>query len=341
MLTVTCPHCNTSLRLKQAPASGRVKCPKCNGAVPVQARAAAQRPVAAAAPQNLDPDDEGFDFAQLNYPTASNQTAVSHFPVANEHMEVYTGPIPGDPLEGVTPEGGVDPSTLGDGSTNMGGAPGQVAAPSKKLSPGMVVGIIAGVGVLVMMVVGVGVMMAGGGGGGGEAEEDPFVKLKASAPSGYQAVSHYGCVALVPKGRDVSTKLRTVIADDCTVVESTATGSYYFFGAMDGGTREIDNEQMRKKASRQLGGDFLGGTPSERNGYKGIKGRLDGSLFVPNMMLEAYHVEGRFIIIGYLAASMDADPAVQMELDRNLEREEQEVFFKSFKVGPKPSGWLF
>ncbi len=332
MLTVKCPHCSTALKLKQAPASGKVKCPKCNGIVPARAaKPAAARPVAAgASPQSLDPDDEGFDFARINYPSASPVTAVSQFPVAAENMEVYQGPIPGDPLEALAAENGEAQEQ----------AQVQQAPPPKKLSPAAVVGALAGVGVLVIGMVVAGVMLTGSGGGSGD-QEDPLVKLQASAPTGYQAVGHRGCVTLVPKGQKINTKLRTVIADDLTVVESSATGSYFFFGAMDGGTREIDNEQMRKKASRQLGGDFLGGTPSKRNGYEGIKGKLDGSLFVPNMMVEAYHIDGRFIIIGCAPASFESDPTVQFAVNRQLEAEEQKVFYDSFKVGPKPSGWLF
>ena len=182
-----------------------------------------------------------------------------------------------------------------------------------------------------------GVMMSGSGGAGGSTV-DALTELKASTPAGYQAVGHYGCVALLPKGENLA-DLRTVI--ECTMVQSADSGSYFFFGAMDGGTRETDADQMKKKAGRQLGGEILGGTPTERNGYEGIKGKLDGSLFVPNMMVEIYHVDARFVVLGCAPASLGADPSVQMSIDRGLEQEEQDVFYKSFKVGPQPSGWLF
>ena len=334
MLTVKCPHCTAALKLRQAPPAGKVKCPKCGKVVPVRA---AGKPVpAGGSGRTLDPDDEGFDFGSVNFPSASPTVAVSHFPVAGQSAKVYDGPIPGDPLEALAAEEAG--SEAGSDAVSAGGGR-RPAQPKKKMSPLVVVGALAGVGLLVVGVVVAGVMMSGSGGGGAKAV-DALAELKASAPAGYQAVGHYGCVALLPKGENI-VDLRTVIGSDCTMVRSAESGSTFFFGAMDGGSREIDADQMRKKASRQLGGDVLGGTPVKRNGYEGIKGKLDGSLFVPNMMIEAYHVDGRFVIVGCAPASMGADPSVQMSLDRALEEEEQEIFYKSFKVGPKPSGWLF
>ena len=80
MLTVKCPHCTTALKLRQAPPAGKVKCPKCGKVVPV--RAAAKSVPAAGRGRPLDPDDEGFDFGSVNFPSASPTVAVSHFPGA-------------------------------------------------------------------------------------------------------------------------------------------------------------------------------------------------------------------------------------------------------------------
>ena len=342
MLTVKCPHCTTALKLRQQPPSGKVKCPKCSKVIALPgstkpAMAGKSASSGRSAPANrpardLDPDDDGFDFGQVSFPSSAPAAAVSHFPVAGQNMRVYDGPIPGDPLETATEE------DVAAANQQAGGG-GQ--RPKKQTSPMVVIGALAGVGVLVIGAVIVGVVMSGSGGSGGDTV-DPLVQLKASAPDGYQAVGHQGCIALVPKGRDVNT-LRdvNVIGPDCTIVESSASGSTFFFGAMDGGTREIDADQMRKKAGRQLGGEILGGTPVTRKGYEGIKGKLDGSLFVTNMMVEIYHVDGRFVILGCAPASFEADPTVQMAVDRQLEQEEQDVFYKSFEVGPRPSGWLF
>jgi hypothetical protein len=317
--------------LRQAPPAGKVKCPKCGKAVPVRVAA---RPVPAGGGEPLDPDDEGFDFGNINFPTASPTSAVSHFPIAAQQLQVYDGPIPGDPLETLAAQ------EAEAAEQAAGGGGPRPASQKKKTSPLVVVGALAGVGLLVVGVVIGGVMLSGSGGSGGAQVVDPLTELKASTPAGYQAVGHYGCVALLPKGENLA-DLRTVIGSDCTMVQSGESGSYFFFGAMDGGSREIDADQMKKKAGRQLGGEILGGTPTERNGYQGIKGKLDGSLFVPNMMVEIYHVQERFVILGCAPASFEADPTVQFAVDRKLEEEEQNVFYKSFKVGPKPSGWLF
>jgi hypothetical protein len=328
MLTVKCPHCTTALKLRQAPPAGKVKCPKCGKVVPVRSSA---KPVpAGGSRQPLDPDDAGFDFASVNFPSASPTVAVSQFPVTGQRVEVYDGPIPGDPLEALAAE----ESALD--AADAGGTR-QPAKSKKKMSPLVVVGALAVTGLLVVGAVVAGVMMSGSGGGGAKAV-DALAELKASTPAGYQAVGHYGCVALLPKGENTA-DLRSVI--DCTMVQSAESGSVFFFGAMDGGTLEIDADQMKKKAARQLSGEILGGTPTTRNKYEGIKGKLDGSLFVPNMMVEIFHVDGRFVILGCAPASFEADPTVQMAVDRVLEQEEQDIFYKSFKVGPAPSGWLF
>ena len=347
MLTVKCPHCSAGLKLRQAPASGKVKCPKCSQVVPVASKSAAPRKPAAARPaaatrsQAVDPDDEAFDFGRINYPGASGATAVSQFPTAGQPSDVYQGPIPGDPLDALEADG--QPAEAGAPGP---GAAGPGAARAKKgLSPLVLFGILGvlGVGLIGAVILGVVLSGSGGSGGSGESgssENNLLAKLQASKPPGYQAVEHMGCVALLPQGEKYE-QLRSVIGSSSTAVQSNASGSAFFFGAMEGGSRELDDEQMRKKASKQLGGDILGGTPTERNNYKGIKGKLDGSLFLPNMMVEIYHVESRFVILGCAPASFEADPTVQMSVDRALEQEEQDRFYDSFKVGPKPSGWLF
>lgn len=336
MVTVKCPHCTTALKLRQQPPSGKVKCPKCGKVIALRGAAkpamAGKAATSARGGQPLDPDDEGFDFSQVSFPTAAPAAAVSHFPVAGQRMQVYDGPIPGDPLEGLSEED-IDAATQDAGGGHQ--------PKAKKTSPALVVGILSGVGVLLICGVIAAVMLTGSGGSGSD-KPDPLVRLKSTAPSGYQAVGHRGAVALLPKGEDRNTlKGVNIIGDDCTVVRSSASGSVFFFGAMHGGTRELDAEQMRKKAGRQLGGEILGGTPVTRKNYEGIKGKLDGSLFIPNMMVEVYHVDKRFVILGCAPASMGADPSVQMNIDRKAEQEEQDVFYDSFEVGPEPSGWLF
>ena len=334
MLTVKCPHCTTALKLRQAPASGKVKCPKCSKVVSIPAptsatpAAAASRPAPVAAGSALDPDDDAFDFGRINFPSASAVTAVSQFPVSG-NVKVYDGPIPGDPLAAEAQQ------EEGEAEDDQGGGGPARKNEKKKKNPMVLVAGLTGVGILLLVGIGAAAMFAGGG-GGGEAKVDVVAAAQKTAPSGYKAVGIEGCVVLMPKGAELE-DLPSVSEISATM--SSESQSVYLLGAMNGGKRPLDKDQMRKKAERQLGGEILGGNETERNGYKGIKGMLDGSIFLPRMMVEVFHVEERFVIIGCAPASLGADPS--MPVDRQLEAAEQKIFYESFKVGPKPSGWSF
>ena len=319
MLTVTCPQCSANLKLKQAPPAGKVKCPKCSAIVPVSA-APAKAPGAAGGP--IDPDDDRFDFGRINFPSASGVNAVSQFPVAGEELTPYMGPIPGDPLEAVEQEGDAEAAAEEVGTI------GPATAPKK--NPAVLIGVLGGVGILLIMgIVGAVMMFSGGGGGSGV---DVVAEAQSAAPEGFTAFGAEGVVVLMPKGYG-SDKLPSVI--ECNATKSSATGSVYFLGAMNGGKREIDAEQMRKKAGRQLGGEILGKSPVKRNGYEGIKGILDGSIFLPRMQVEIFHHDERFVILGAATESFASGiPA------SNVEKQESDVFYKSFKIGPAPSGWF-
>jgi hypothetical protein len=347
MLTIKCSACSTALKLQNVPPAGKVKCPKCGAIVSVGApKPVASKPVApaAAAPKRasvgagglLDPDDEGFDFGKISFPSVSGVNAVTQFPKPGR-VAVYEGPIPGDPLNIV-----VEPEDEDDLPTAHGAAPQRSqaakAAPqpssgTKKRNPKILIAAIAGLLLLVVVGVAAAVMLGGGGSG---PQVDLAATLQSTAPSGFKAVGIDGCVILMPKGFDYPDLPSN---SEVAAVESEASGSVYLLAAMNGGSRPLDQDQMIKKARRQLGGDILGGTEMERNGYKGYKGMLDGSLFLPRMMVEIFHVDERFVIVGCAPKSMGADPSV--EVDRAKEGEEQAVFYGSFKVGPKPSGWLW
>ncbi len=318
MLTVKCPKCSTALKLQQAPASGQVKCPKCGAVVGVRATAPAGRVV--------DPNDDTFDFGQVKFPAAVAAPTVSHFR-SSGNLKPYTGPIPGDPLAAVAA-----PQTSGD--PHGGGAVATTPSKKKGISPKMLIGILGGVALLLVGGIVAVVMMSGSGGSEGP-QVDVIAEAQAAAPENYSAVGIYGTVVLVPKGDDLG---EVPSAIESRAILSSGSGSVYYLGAMNGGKLEIDNEQMRKKASRMLGGDVLGGQDTERNGYKGIKGMLDGSVFLPRMQVEIYHVNEIFAIIGCAPASMGADPSVPV--DRALETEEQDIFYKSFKIGSPPGGWF-
>ncbi len=334
MLTVKCSACSVALKLQKAPPSGKVKCPKCGAIIAVGAASqSASRPAAVGASKALDPDDDGFDFGSIQFPSVSGANAVSHFPAAG-NVAVYEGPIPGDPLDLVQPESEPGQPNAGPGQAAGHGQPsGQGKAGKKKRSPLLLVGAIAGLLVLIVAGVGAAVMFSGGGGG---PKVDLVAAAQSTAPSGYKAVGIEGCVILMPKGFDYKD---LPSSSEVVAVESDESGSVYMMAAMNGGKRPLEQDQMIKKAERQLGGDILGGTDTERNGYKGYQGMLDGSVFLPRMKVEVFFIDERFVILGCAPRSMGADPSVQV--NRQLEAEEEKIFYGSFKVGPKPSGWLW
>jgi len=113
MIQVRCPQCNTTLSLKQTPASGKIKCPKCAAIVNVAAAPAgtqapagdkqpAQRAATPAAQQarparapSANAGLDAIDFRSIPVPMAPASS--SFFPVAGD-ARVYDGPIALDPL---------------------------------------------------------------------------------------------------------------------------------------------------------------------------------------------------------------------------------------------------
>ena len=245
MLTIKCPQCQTGMKLQQAPAGGKVKCPKCSNIVSV-GRSATPVPTAGGG-QMLDPDDEGFDFGQINFPSAGPIPSASHFPVSS-NAQVYEGPIPGDPLgseEGDEEAEGEQQESVAQAS---GGKPKKK---KKKVSPALIAGGIAGV--LAFIVVGLIVAVKVGGGGG--SGEDVIAAAKKEAPSGYEAVGFAGCVVLMPKGSE-GEQISNAI--EYKAVQSDKTLTTFYFGAMDSGKRELEKDQMAKKAERFFGGRHFG-----------------------------------------------------------------------------------
>ena len=296
----------------------------------------ATRPAAVGPSGALDPDDDGFDFGKISFPSVSGANAVTHFPSAG-NVSVYEGPIPGDPLDLVPEAAQGDHASAGGHAAGQGQAAPGKAAPGKagkKRSPMILIGAVSGL--LLLIIVGIAAAVMFGGGGGGGPKVDLVATAQSTAPSGYKAVGIDGCVVLMPKGfdfRDLPS------SSEVSAVESDGSGSVYLLAAMNGGKRPLEQDQMIKKAERQLGGDILGGTDVERNGYKGYQGMLDGSIFLPRMKVEIFHIDERFVILGCAPRSMGADPSVQV--DRQLEAEEEGIFYGSFKIGPRPSGWLW
>ncbi len=335
MLTVKCPQCQAGIKLQQAPPAGKVKCPRCSAIVPVGIpRSGTPSQVASRVPaRSGDPDDENFDFGNIQFPTAGPAPTVSHFPIKS-NVSIYTGPIPGDPLGDA-----VQPSAPAGGSGGTGGAAGSGNATQpqrggansegKKIPVKVLVAIGSGlVGFIVMFLL---VSMMFGGGddaaatAGGGSSVDVVAEAKKNVPAGFQVIGIEGCVVLMPDG-DIYAEVPTSI--ESKIIQSSKTQSIYYFGAMDAGPAPLDDTQMRKKAEKLLGGDVLGGQPTQRNGYSGIKGMLSVCPFLPDMQVEIFLVDSRYVIIG-CAAEQGSDGS------------EQATFYNSFKVGANSGGWFF
>jgi hypothetical protein len=364
MIQVKCPQCSTSLALKQAPASGKVKCPKCAAIVTVpttaQAPAAPQsaggatsgpRPAATARPaQGGRPSGPGqatrpaapargastsfaddIDFRSIPVPTAPAPSGF--FPMAND-ARVYDGPVSLDPIPKQKSEDDDEEEELHSAEPTKSRGKGNV-----KKNQAKVIGIIGGL-VLLLAVGGGAAYMLMGSGGGGAPEVDVVAQAAAAAPSGFQAKSLQNCVVLMPAGSAGDAKIPGAI--EAEIVTSDATESVFLLAAMDGGTIPIETLQMKKKTNNSLGGEMLGGTDTVRNGYKGIKGVQDQSPFLPRMSVEVFHHDGRFVIIGHVTGSEMRAAGGGTAVGSNLaeEAKEVEVFYNSFKIGP-PKGGFF
>jgi hypothetical protein len=337
MPVVQCPQCQKSLNLKQMPAGGRIKCPGCSNVISLGGASPAAKPAARSSQQGpLLPGDLGFDFNQIQFPSAG-PVAVTTYPNDPYSRTAYQGPIPGDPLGEYIGERPAEPDPNASGQGK--------GKPKGTLSPVALAGIIGGVFALLLVVIVIGTVLSSGGGeeakvsGSPASTAETVASVKSAVPAGYELVEIAGAVIYLPKGEEVSTKLSTVM--EYRAVRSSTTQSNYFFGSMPETAAEIEPEMFRKRVAAQLKGGFLGGTPFERKGYKGIKGRLDQSLFVADLQIEAFHVDGRIFIVGVGPASMGASVETQMQIDRAAEDKELTTFQDSFTVGPRPKGGLF
>jgi hypothetical protein len=159
MLTVKCSACSVPLKLKAAPPNGKIKCPKCGAVISVGKPTPSQAKPASVSAGSPDPDDDGFDFSQIKFPSSGGANAITQFP-SHGHNSVYDGPIPGDPLEFVQEEDG-DASGAGGGKAGGKKARGD-AKGSKNRKPLVLIGIVAGL--LLLVIGGVGAFMLLGGG---------------------------------------------------------------------------------------------------------------------------------------------------------------------------------
>ncbi|MCM2372278.1 zinc-ribbon domain-containing protein [Aporhodopirellula aestuarii] len=158
MPVIQCPSCQKSLNVKQMPAGGRIKCPACGGVIPVGgaagARPTAARPAASGQRKLLTPEDEGFDFGQIQFP-AAGPVAVTQFPDNPYSRSAYHGPIPGDPLGEYI--GGPADQPDEDGGKPRGKAKG-------KLSPLALAAILGGTLAFLLIAIVIGTVVASSGG---------------------------------------------------------------------------------------------------------------------------------------------------------------------------------
>ncbi|SMP41964.1 hypothetical protein SAMN06265222_101686 [Neorhodopirellula lusitana] len=162
MPVIQCPTCKRSLNLKQMPTAPRIKCPGCANPITVsEAIAGAKssggsaRPAQASGRGPLTPEDEGFNFAQIQFP-AAGPAAVSTFQTGHQSLDVYQGPIPGDPLGDQM--GGVEEEAIDTGGPSPGSSKGK-----GKLSRTALVAILGGTATLLVVAIVVGTLIAGGG----------------------------------------------------------------------------------------------------------------------------------------------------------------------------------
>lgn len=350
MLTVKCPKCAAALRMAQAPAGGRVKCPKCAAVIAVNpttgaspgtsspgnpqaaSRSAAPRQAAPRPSGTVDPDDENFDFGRIAFPTAANVAAVSQFPSAGG-KSIYQGPIPGDPLEmaplppsGPLVAGRPLPQPAAPQPAASGGG-GTAKKPKSKMSTGAMIRMIVGLVLLIVCSV-IGAIVWQQRLNRSPSMDQAIAMLQSSAPPGYRAVGIAGVLGMMPSGADYDNLPNGI---ESVATETAQSKSIYLIGAIDDGSASMSADQMKSKAVEAFGGEIRGGEPFQRNGHEGVKGVLDGSIYVPRMLIELYHVNGRLVILGCAPRSMSVDPA---SADATLEAAEQQVFYDNFKIQP-------
>lgn len=156
MPVIQCPSCRKSLNLKQIPTASRIKCPACSNAIPISGTGKA-KPRSAPNGGNgarLTPEDEGFDFGQIQFPSAG-PVAVTTFPTHNESLDVYQGPIPGDPLA-------EELDGQSDESESSSPSPQKKNKTKGTLSPTAMAAILAATIFLLLVAVVIGTMVGGG-----------------------------------------------------------------------------------------------------------------------------------------------------------------------------------
>ncbi len=300
-MKVQCSNCSTNLMLRQAPASGKIKCPKCASIVNVGSAAALPTAASTSAPGE-------FDFGSLSLPPA-NEPTVRPF---QSTILVAARPITKSPAA---------PAAVAETASK----------PSDKKMAAVSVGVLAAIvsGIISFYVVR-GLVGGSGRSDSSVAEADANAD-RGDAPDGYKQVDVEGVTAYMPDGEEL---LELPQALTCKGV-LTPAGTVFFLASTAGNNTVVEGEKLQQKATRLLGGGIIGGSPCERNGYTGNKFVLDQCLRLPDMNIEVYQIEGRFIVIGVSKESLGEGGS--FVVGQSSEPEKQTVFFDSLTIGPKPS----
>ncbi len=298
-MKVQCSNCSTNLMLRQVPASGKIKCPKCASIVNVGNAVAPATPASNSTPAE-------FDFGSLTLPPANEPT-----------VRPFKSTIP------------VAARPIAKTATAQATVAETASKPSDKKMAAVSIGVLAAIvsGIIAFYVV----RGLVGGGGGSDSNVASADADNGDAPDGCKQVNVEGVTAYMPDGEEL---LELPPALTCEGV-LTPAGTVFFLASTAGNNTVVEGEKLQQKATRLLGGGIIGGSPCERNGYKGNKFVLDQCLRLPDMNIEVYQIEGRFIVIGVSKESLgDGGSFV---VGQSSEPEKQTVFFDSFKIGPKPS----
>ncbi len=254
-----------------------------------------------------------MDFGQINFPSASPDRGVAQFQSGSQPRSAYVAPPPDDPLAD---------ETAGTSATQRTAA--------KKSGSMVVMGSIIAVTLLVL-----GSMAAFLIVGLGNSDPDLLAQLKSSAPTGFEAVGFNGCVILMPEGKKDPRVEELPRLMRGALVKSAASGSRFFIGVAKDNPKLATDMRLSARIEHQLGIRILNTVGTERNGYPAVRVNLQrNNSFMPTVesvpvsVIEAYTVDGRFVILGCSPAN--SEPSTEAEV---------KTFYESFDIGPPTTAW--
>ena len=264
-------------------------------------------------------------------------------------FEPFDAAAADDPFGGELPSGD-DPFDMPAGLAAVGRPARQFAAPARPApvaseptpapaaSPltegprGLMIATAASAAVFLLLLFGVGGVAAyqnspGGSRAGSVAE--------ASVPDGFTLYDEHGVTIHLPIGQEIPVHGS---AWETRAIQ-TASGTVYFVGVTPS-TNVREGQKLQRRMDTFMSGGFLQAGIASRNGYEGIRGRLDQCIYLPNMNLEVYQLDGRFVVIG-VSSGGSTDAAGNTVVGGSVEPENETTFYDSLTIGPQPSGGLW